>query len=105
MSSTDQKTINVLIVDDCSATRKLLRHVLEKRSIRVEEAEDGKVAIQKMEECDPFDLVLVDWDMPEMNGLEMLKEVKNDMHLSKTKMMMVSLRLALLVVTLLSIPF
>lgn len=90
MVAASEKTISVLIVDDCPATRALLRRLLEKRSIHVEEATDGHEAIAKMSKTSPFDLVLVDWDMPTMSGLEMLKEVKKDLSLSKTRMMMVS---------------
>lgn len=90
MVATGQEAINVLIVDDCSATRALLRRLLEKRSINVDEAVDGQEAIAKMKDSEPYDLVLVDWDMPTMTGLDLLKVVKGDNHLSRTKMMMVS---------------
>ncbi len=90
MSAVDQQTISVLIVDDCAATRLKVRRVLEKRAMRVTEAENGEVAIQLIQDCEPFDLVLVDWDMPGMTGLELLGELQHDTHVAKTKKMMVS---------------
>ncbi len=59
----------VLLVEDDLATRAVTRNILEKEGWRVSEAENGKVALQKMEEERPT-LILLDLMMPEMDGFE-----------------------------------
>jgi CheY-like chemotaxis protein len=59
----------VLLVEDDIATRAVTRNILEKEGWKVSEAENGKVALQKMEEERPT-LILLDLMMPEMDGFE-----------------------------------
>jgi len=61
-----------LIVDDSSVVRKVARRILEDMDYIVEEAEDGQEAIEKCRQEMP-DAILLDWQMPIMNGLEFLK--------------------------------
>lgn len=63
-----------LIVDDSKVIRKVARHILESLSIDVNEAQDGREALDFCEETVP-DVVLLDWNMPIMNGLEFLHEL------------------------------
>jgi two-component system sensor histidine kinase/response regulator len=70
----DQKRI--LVVDDNATARNLLRARLEAAKADVVTAANGKSAIQLFKEGDPFDLVLTDYRMPEMDGLELAKEIK-----------------------------
>jgi CheY-like chemotaxis protein/anti-sigma regulatory factor (Ser/Thr protein kinase) len=65
----------VLVVEDESATRKLLQRVLAQEGWEVTEAEDGRVALAKLEQSRP-DLVLLDLMMPEMDGFEFLKHLR-----------------------------
>ncbi|MBC3797706.1 response regulator [Acetobacterium tundrae] len=66
----------VLIVDDAVFIRIQLRNLLESNGFEVvAEAENGKVALEKIREFRP-DLVTLDITMPEMNGLECMKEIK-----------------------------
>lgn len=65
----------VLIVDDAAFMRLAIRNILEKHNYEViGEAENGKIAVQKYKELKP-DLVTLDITMPEMTGLEALKEI------------------------------
>lgn len=61
-----------LIVDDSSVVRKVARRILEDMDYTVDEAEDGQEAIDKCRQRMP-DVILVDWQMPIMSGLEFLK--------------------------------
>jgi signal transduction histidine kinase/DNA-binding response OmpR family regulator len=65
----------VLVVEDEEATRKLLQRVLAQEGWDVTEAEDGRVALSKLESLHP-DLVLLDLMMPEMDGFEFLKHLR-----------------------------
>jgi two-component system chemotaxis response regulator CheY len=65
--------MRALIVDDSRFVRGYLRGLLEEKKIECEEAGDGQAGIDLLKSRPPFDLVLVDWNMPVMNGLEMLR--------------------------------
>jgi two-component system chemotaxis response regulator CheY len=61
-----------LIVDDSKVIRKVARHILESLQFSVEEAGDGAEAMTQCESSVP-DVILLDWNMPVMNGMEFLK--------------------------------
>ena len=70
--------IRILVVDDFLPMRTVLREALEMLKFKnIDEAENGSVAYNKLD-TDKFDLVISDWEMPEMNGLELLKKMKAD---------------------------
>ena len=60
-----------LIVDDSSLVRRIARKALTGLGFEIDEAENGKVALDKCQNRKP-DIVLLDWNMPVMNGLEFL---------------------------------
>lgn len=66
--------MKILVVDDASFTRDLIKRTVRKRfsSVTVEEAVNGRKAQQLLEKMQ-FDMVLCDWEMPEMNGVELLQ--------------------------------
>jgi two-component system chemotaxis response regulator CheY len=67
--------LRALIVDDSRSVRGYLRGLLQGKGIECEEAADGQAGLKKLHGRVPFDLVLLDWNMPVMNGLEMLKQL------------------------------
>jgi two-component system, chemotaxis family, chemotaxis protein CheY len=81
--------MRALIVDDSRFVRDFLRGLLEEKGIECEEAADGQAGLDKITECPEFDLALVDWNMPVMDGLEMLNHLRADGHLD-LKVMMVT---------------
>ena len=64
-----------LVVDDSRTVRKIARRMLEANGFTVCEAEDGSLALTACREAMP-DCVLLDWNMPVMNGLEFLKALR-----------------------------
>jgi two-component system chemotaxis response regulator CheY len=66
-----------------------LRGLLEDRGIQCDEAADGRAGLDRLQAGIPFDLALVDWNMPVMNGLEMLKQMRAE-GFTETKVLMVT---------------
>ena len=64
-----------LVVDDSKVIRKVARHILETLNFTVEEAGDGREALLRCEEHMP-DVVLLDWNMPVMGGMEFLRTLR-----------------------------
>ena len=64
-----------LVVDDSKVVRMVARKILEELAFEIIEAADGKEALAKCEESMP-DAVLLDWNMPVMNGIEFLREMR-----------------------------
>ena len=69
-------SIKVLIVDDEPAQRELLKYNIEKAGFLVVMANNGRDAIEKIEEEEP-DLVVLDWMMPEASGIEVCREMRS----------------------------
>jgi two-component system nitrogen regulation response regulator NtrX len=78
---------NILIVDDEKAIRKTLKEILEYENYKVDEAEDGSTALEKIQN-NSYDVVLLDIKMPKMDGLEVLEKAKE--HAPDTSFIMIS---------------
>lgn len=74
----------VLVVDDSAVIRKVARRILEGLNFHTLEAEDGKKALVACEKAMP-DVILLDWNMPEMNGFEFLCELRKMPHGAEPK--------------------
>ncbi|WP_050462282.1 chemotaxis response regulator CheY [Herbaspirillum autotrophicum] len=82
--------IKFLVVDDFSTMRRIVRNLLKELGYtNVDEAEDGVQGLQKLR-SDKFDFVVSDWNMPNMDGLTMLQEIRKDPALSKLPVLMVT---------------
>lgn len=69
---------NILIVDDFPTMRKIVKSVLKQLGYHnIIEAEDGEKALETLR-SNPVDFIVSDWNMPNMTGLEFLKEVRAD---------------------------
>jgi two-component system chemotaxis response regulator CheY len=82
--------MKALIVDDSSATRFILSKMMTELGFEVVQAENGQVALDQLAENKDVQLALVDWNMPVMNGFEMLQEVRGDNTFEDMKIMMVT---------------
>jgi two-component system chemotaxis response regulator CheY len=79
-----------LVVDDFSTMRRIVRNLLKELGYtNVDEAEDGVQGLQKLR-SDTFDFVVSDWNMPNMDGLTMLQEIRKDPALAKLPVLMVT---------------
>jgi two-component system chemotaxis response regulator CheY len=81
--------MRALIVDDSRFVRGVLRGMLEERGIECKEAGDGQAGLDHIHAGVPFELALVDWNMPVMDGLEMLKQLRAE-GFGEMKVMMVT---------------
>lgn len=82
--------MRVLVVDDFATMRKIVRNVLRQINIdNVADAENGKQALGMLQK-EPFDLIISDWIMPEMTGIEFLKACKADDALKTIPFLMVT---------------
>ncbi len=68
--------MRALIVDDSRFVRGFLRRLLEGKGIACEEAGDGRAGMAQLKSGAGFDLALIDWNMPVMNGFEMLTALR-----------------------------
>jgi len=80
-----------MVVDDSRAIRLILAKTLTELGYEVCQAANGKEALAAIErENGSISLVLVDWNMPEMNGLEFVQHVRSDSRFSQIPLMMVT---------------
>jgi len=80
----------VLIVDDYMTMLRIIRNLLKQIGFsNVDEATDGKAALEKMQQR-KYGLVISDWNMEPMTGLELLKEVRADESLRPTPFIMIT---------------
>ncbi len=85
-----QKTMKILVVDDFPTMRRIIRNLLKDLGFEnVDEAEDGVQGLEKLRNS-TFELVVSDWNMPNMDGLEMLKGIREDPTLAKIPVLMVT---------------
>jgi two-component system, chemotaxis family, chemotaxis protein CheY len=82
--------MRALIVDDSSFIREYLRHLLDRMGIACEEAVDGSDALTVLAAEKTFDLMLLDVNMPVMNGLECVKALREAQLSPEMKVMMVT---------------
>jgi len=73
-----------LVVDDSKVIRKVARHILETLNFSVDEAEDGRQALDRIATAMP-DVVLLDWNMPVMSGMEFLRNLRQGDHGGRPK--------------------
>jgi signal transduction histidine kinase/DNA-binding response OmpR family regulator len=84
--ASELRGMKVLVVDDNATSRGILQEMLESFSFEVSLAASGKEGITELEVASkdkPFELVIMDWKMPGMDGIEASKRIKNQTHLSK----------------------
>ena len=83
----------VLVVDDSRTMRLRMRQMLRSMSFDVLEAEDGTDALELVEGCLSSDLpqaLLVDWNMPGMTGIDLVRQLRSDTRFDDVRLMMVT---------------
>ena len=86
----DPGKIKFLVVDDFSTMRRIVRNLLKELGYtNADEAEDGAVALQKLKGSS-YDFVISDWNMPNMDGLQLLQAVRADPALKHLPVLMIT---------------
>ena len=84
------KNMNILIVDDYKTMLRIIRNLLKQLGFdNVDEATDGSEALQKLRDKN-YGLVISDWNMEPMTGLQLLREVRKDLKLKGTPFIMIT---------------
>jgi len=84
------KNMKILIVDDFSTMRRIIKNLLRDLGFNnTSEADDGNSALPMLQAGD-FDFLVTDWNMPGMQGIDLLKAVRADAKLAKLPVLMVT---------------
>ncbi len=84
------KNMRFLVVDDFNTMRRIVRNLLKELGFNnVEEAEDGVDALTKLK-AGGFDFVISDWNMPNMDGLQLLQTIRADAAMASLPVLMVT---------------
>ena len=81
-----------LVVDDCRTTRMLVRRTLESLGFKVDEATHGEEALHRCAVHGPYDLAMVDWNMPVMDGLSLINALSAKPEYQRMNILMISTR-------------
>jgi len=82
--------MKILVVDDFSTMRRIVKNILKQLGYEnIDEAEDGAQAYSKLQ-SGGYDFVVSDWNMPNMDGLELLKKIRSDERLKALPVLMVT---------------
>jgi two-component system chemotaxis response regulator CheY len=82
--------MKILVVDDFSTMRRIIKNLLRDLGFtNVSEADDGSTALPMLQNGD-FDFVVTDWNMPGMQGIDLLREIRKDENLKHMPVMMVT---------------
>lgn len=84
------RNIKILVVDDFSTMRRIVKNLLQELGFdNIQEADDGNTALPLLK-TNKFDLVITDWNMPGMTGIELLKAIRANPALRSTPVLMVT---------------
>jgi len=84
------KNIKILVVDDFSTMRRIIKNLLKDLGFtNIQEADDGNTALPMLKQG-AFDLVVTDWNMPGMQGIDLLKAIRADRNLKHIPVLMVT---------------
>ena len=82
--------MRILVVDDFSTMRRIVRNLLKELGFaNVDEAEDGAIALQKLQ-AGGFEFVVTDWNMPNMDGLQLLQSIRSTPSLAHLPVLMIT---------------
>ncbi len=87
--------MQVLVIDDSSTMRKFIKKILVGASFEVVEARHGRDALEVLQQHPNVCLSLIDWNMPEMDGMELLSRIRADHAFDAMRVMMVTTEMEL----------
>lgn len=82
--------MQALVIDDSRAMRRLLANTLRELHFDVVDAEHGRAGLERLAQMPKPDLILVDWNMPEMNGLEFVTALRANKDYADIRILMVT---------------
>jgi two-component system chemotaxis response regulator CheY len=85
-----EQGMRALVVDDSRAVRVIIRKILQEIGMEVLEAGDGREALEQLRQNPDVELALVDWNMPEMNGLDFIQAVRARGTMQRLRILMVT---------------
>ncbi|MEA2085229.1 MAG: response regulator [Thermodesulfobacteriota bacterium] len=86
----DTTNLKILVVDDFATMRRIVKNILKQLGYNnIVEADDGTTALEILEK-EKVDLIISDWNMPKMTGLDLLKNVRNNAEMAGTPFIMVT---------------
>lgn len=85
-----ERYVRALVIDDSKAVRRILGEILQELGFEVWEAANGREALRLLKEVEAADLALVDWNMPEMDGIEFVRAVRADTAYDDLRLIMVT---------------
>ena len=84
------KNMKILVVDDFSTMRRIIKNLLKDLGFaNIQEADDGNTALPMLQQGD-FDFVITDWNMPGMQGIDLLRAIRADANLKHIPVLMVT---------------
>ena len=84
------KNMKILVVDDFSTMRRIIKNLLKDLGFaNIQEADDGSTALPMLQQGD-FDFVVTDWNMPGMQGIDLLRAIRADANLKHIPVLMVT---------------
>ena len=84
------KNMKILVVDDFSTMRRIIKNLLKDLGFtNIQEADDGSTALPMLQQGD-FDFVVTDWNMPGMQGIDLLRAISSDDSLKHLPVLMVT---------------
>lgn len=90
LEDTLDKSMKILVVDDFSTMRRIIKNLLRDLGFsNIEEADDGTTALPMLQNS-AFDFVVTDWNMPGMQGIDLLRAIREDAELKDIPVLMVT---------------
>ena len=87
--------MKILVIDDMATMRKIIKNMLNQLGFtNITQADDGATALPLIEEAvktgEPFEFIVSDWNMPQLNGLDLLKKIRATENLKATPFLMIT---------------
>jgi two-component system chemotaxis response regulator CheY len=82
--------MRALVIDDSRAVRLIIGKILQEIGIEVLDAANGREGLERLKQSPDVGLILVDWNMPEMNGLEFIRAVRGEPAWNGVRILMVT---------------